>query len=92
MRTTLTVDDDLQRQMLEQARALDVPYRQVVNDALRRGLEAREGAPPVYSAPVFEMGQARVDLVKALALSQELDDAKFVAQQNVAAGGGGSPA
>jgi hypothetical protein len=92
MRTTLTVDDDLQRQMLDQARALDVPYRQVVNDALRRGLEVREGSPPVYAAPVFDMGLARVDLVKALALSQELDDAKFVARENAKAGGESAPA
>jgi hypothetical protein len=87
MRTTLTVDDDLQRQMLDQARALDVPYRQVVNDALRRGLEVREGSPPVYAAPVFEMGPARVDLVKALALAQELDDARLVGRGDEAAGG-----
>ncbi len=87
MRTTLTVDDDLQRQMLDQARALDVPYRQVVNDALRRGLEVRDGSAPVYAAPVFDMGLARVDLVKALALSQELDDAKQIGGGDAAAGG-----
>ena len=38
MRTTLTLDDDLALALKERARKLDQPFKQVVNDALRRGL------------------------------------------------------
>ena len=38
MRTTLTLDDDLAAALKEQARRADQPFKQVVNDTLRRGL------------------------------------------------------
>ncbi len=38
MRTTLTLDDDVAASLKEQARLLDKPFRQVVNDTLRRGM------------------------------------------------------
>ena len=38
MRTTLTLDDDIAEALRERARALDQPFKQVVNEALRRGL------------------------------------------------------
>ena len=48
MRTTLTLDDDIADALKEQARLLDRPFKQVVNDILRRGLSpsaVREPAP-----------------------------------------------
>ena len=38
MRTTLTLDEDIAEAIRERARILEVPFKQVVNDALRRGL------------------------------------------------------
>ena len=38
MRTTLTLDDDLADELKQRAKLLDVPFKQVVNDTLRRGL------------------------------------------------------
>ena len=38
MRTTLTLDDDVAEALKDQARQLDQPFKQVVNNALRRGL------------------------------------------------------
>ncbi|MYG93242.1 MAG: ribbon-helix-helix protein, CopG family [Acidimicrobiia bacterium] len=38
MRTTLTLDDDLAATLRERARLTDQSFKQVVNDALRRGL------------------------------------------------------
>ena len=46
MRTTLTIDDDIADALRERARLLDLPFKQVVNDALRRGM-----APEVNDAP-----------------------------------------
>ena len=38
MRTTLTLNDDIASALKERARLLNLPFKQVVNDALRRGL------------------------------------------------------
>lgn len=48
MRTTLTLDDDIADYLREQARLLDKPFKQVLNDTLRRGMA------PVVVAPVRE--------------------------------------
>ena len=42
MRTTLTIDDDLAASLKEQARQQHVPFKRVVNDALRRGLSVSQ--------------------------------------------------
>ena len=50
MRTTLTIDDDLAGLLRQRARELDVPFRDVVNQALRAGLgeaaKRRRGPAP----------------------------------------------
>lgn len=38
MRTTLTLDPDVARMLSDEAHRLRKPFKQVVNDALRRGL------------------------------------------------------
>ncbi len=43
MRTTLSLDDSLADALKEQARLLNLPFKQVVNDALRRGLAPNVG-------------------------------------------------
>ena len=49
MRTTLTIDNDIADSLKEQARLQGRPFKQVVNEALRRGLSpAREEDRPVF--------------------------------------------
>lgn len=43
MRTTLTLDDDVAAKLKAEARRVGRPFREVVNEALRRGLVARRG-------------------------------------------------
>jgi hypothetical protein len=68
-RTTLTLDDDVAARLERQARQTGTPYREVVNQALRRGLEveAAPGAP--YRVDARPMGRRQgleVDHVSAL--------------------------
>jgi len=42
MRTTLTLDDDVLEKARSVANRLNMPFRKVVNEALRAGLEAVE--------------------------------------------------
>ena len=46
MRTTLTLDDDVARMLDEEAHKQRRPFKQVVNDALRRGLSSKHSRTP----------------------------------------------
>ena len=46
MRTTLTLDDDLARKLRAEMRKSGRPFKQTVNDFLRRGLNLRRESPP----------------------------------------------
>jgi hypothetical protein len=41
MRTTLTLDDDVAVKLKAESQRTGRPFREIVNDALRRGLESR---------------------------------------------------
>ena len=56
MRTTLTLDDDLAMMLKREAQASDRPFRDVVNDAIRRGLLASTAPRPRIEVPVFDLG------------------------------------
>lgn len=47
MRTTLTLDPDVSRMLEEEAHRQRKPFKQVVNEAIRRGLAPRSGSRPV---------------------------------------------
>lgn len=60
MRTTLTLDDDLVVALKERAHVLRKPFKQVVNDILRRGLsdppkEQDLRAVPEEKRPIFRV-------------------------------------
>lgn len=78
MRTTLTLDPDVAAKLRSRARELGLPFKQVVNDALRRGL----GAAPTrkaYRMPARALGaRVDVDLDRALSLAAGLEDAAIV--------------
>jgi hypothetical protein len=78
MRTTLTIDDQLARALKSLAHHSDKPFKDVVNDTLRRGLTAAQALSEArsYSAPSYSMGQVAggLNLDKALALAERLED------------------
>jgi hypothetical protein len=87
MRTTLTIDDGLLRQLRQKVLDSGKPFKQVVNETLRAGLERPAPGPlsparPRYVCPTFAMGEPRwpVNLDKALALAAELEDLEIVAK------------
>jgi hypothetical protein len=46
MRTTLTLDDDVAAKLRAEARRSGRPFRDIVNETLRRGLVARRATAP----------------------------------------------
>lgn len=77
MRTTVSLDPDT-RLLVERAmRERGLSFKQAINQAIRAGLQDRSGDPPSYTTP-RALGPARVDLTKALALAEQLEDEAIV--------------
>jgi hypothetical protein len=77
MRTTVRIDDDLMRELNEQARQEGLSLAKLINRALRQGMSVlQQGRKPArdYREKTFRMGPPRVDLTKALALAASLED------------------
>lgn len=60
MRTTLTIDADLAEALRRLAERTGTTWKEVVNEVLRRGLEAGASPPSVpYRTPVSDPGPPR---------------------------------
>ena len=80
MRTTLTLDDDIGAALKEQARLLDKPFRQVVNDTLRRGMSPTppEDRPPFRIRPLPGGFAPGVDPLRLNQLYDQLEVEDFL--------------
>ena len=76
MRTTVTLDLDVDQLLKDAARRSGKPFKTTLNDALCAGLRPQRPAAAKAAAswPLINMGLPLVDLTKALALADELDD------------------
>ena len=80
MRTTLTLDDDLADALKERARLLELPFKQVVNDVIRRGLSPGGGGadlPPYRVAPHHGSFAPGVDPLRLNQLNDLLETEGF---------------
>jgi hypothetical protein len=80
MRTTVTIDADVEALLKKAMRERGVPFKQVLNDAVRDGLRSGRTKPARYDPPTFRMGKPLVDLTKANALADDLGDAELAAR------------
>ena len=78
MRTTLTLDNDVADSLRERARLLNMPFKQVVNDALRRGLSPAVSEAPTPEYRVVPMHSGFVPGVDPLKLNQLNDEIEAV--------------
>ncbi len=75
MRTTVTLDNDVENLLRKAMRERDESFKEVLNQAIRdglRGASSRKAA--AYRPMVFDMGKPLVDLTKALSLAQDFED------------------
>ena len=77
MRTTLTLDDDVARQLRELVRRRGTSFKEVVNEALRAGLQ--RGHKPGPRLPAFRVEptsspfRSGVDVLRLNQLNDELE-------------------
>jgi hypothetical protein len=64
MRTTLTLDDDVAAKLKAESRRAGRPFREVVNEALRRGLASRRvtAARQAFKISVRDLGDLKPGL------------------------------
>lgn len=77
MRTTVDIDEGLLRRLRDEAHHRGVPFKQLLNRVLRRGMDrapVRRTKP--YRCPAFDLGKSAptVDLDKALRVAATLED------------------
>ena len=82
MRTTLTIEDRIARNLKEIAHRSGKPFKAVVNETLRAGLAVSQEKPKSkrYRLRPFSLGGVRrsIDLDKALALADALEDEQLL--------------
>lgn len=79
MRTTITLDADVEFFVKQAMRERGLTFKQAVNDAIRAGMATRSDSarPPI---PTYDMGEPLVDVTKALRLASELEDQELTAR------------
>lgn len=74
MRTTVTLEPDVEALLKRSMRERGITFKDAVNDAVRAGLAKPAQDVPPFKQRAFHMGKPLVDLTKALSLADELDD------------------
>ena len=72
MRTTVTLDPDVEALVKRLMRERGLSFKEAVNSAIRAGVGPSRAEP--FETPTFRMGQPAVALEKALRLAGELED------------------
>jgi hypothetical protein len=78
MRTTVTLDADVEAHVRRLMRERGLTFKQALNDAVRRGFEAAPPQRPAVVTPTFSMGEPTVPLDGALRLAADLEDEELV--------------
>jgi len=74
------IDDDLLRELKKRAKKEDASLTQLVNEAIRRGLEPgrKKKRVPKFKQETFAMGPPLFNVEKALAFAAELEDEEIL--------------
>jgi hypothetical protein len=79
MRTTVTLDPDVEAKLRTVMRERDISFKVALNEAVRSGLGGRPRSGRRYRMPTAPLGvRPGVNLDKALTLADELEDAEIL--------------
>ena len=80
MRLTVSISEEMYRELRRRARAEGVSLGRVVEECLRAGLAARKAGtrPAKLPRPVFDLGKPLVNLDHALRLAAEMEDEEIL--------------
>jgi hypothetical protein len=80
MRTTVTLDPDVEAMLRKEVRRRGESFKHVLNNAIRAGLRnaGKRQRDEAFEPLTFDMGKPRVDLTKAAVLAAELEDEEII--------------
>lgn len=77
MRTTVTLDPDVDQLIKRAMRERGLTFKEAINEAIRAGATpGHSSTPPEFAT--HDMGEPAVDVTKALRLAGELEDEELV--------------
>ena len=79
MRTTVTLDDDVEQLIRRRMAERQLSFKQALNEAIRDGAVGR--ATPKFTTRTADLGVPSVNLDKALQLAADLEDEELVRRQ-----------
>lgn len=79
MRTTITLEPDVEALVKRAMQERRLTFKQAVNEAIRAGMTGRQD-PQEIQFPTHDMGEALIDVTKALRLAGELEDQELSAR------------
>lgn len=79
MRTTVTLDPDVEALVKRAMKERGLTFKEAVNEAIRAGATTRRTRSR-ETFPVYDMGEPLVDVTKALRLAGELEDQELAAR------------
>lgn len=79
MRTTVTLDPDVEALIKRAMRERGLTFKQALNQAVRAGV-ASQPSPRRSAMPTHDLGEPLVDVTKALRLAGELEDQERAAR------------
>jgi hypothetical protein len=77
MRTTVTLDPDVEAKLKETMRERGVSFKAALNDAVRRGLNGPPPAARPFRMQTAPLG-ARFNIDKALQVAGEMEDEEYL--------------
>lgn len=79
MRTTITLDPDVEQMLRKTIRQRDVTFKQAVNDAIRAGLKKDVSKRPKFRQRTFSMGAEQLfPWEKSLQVAAALEDEELI--------------
>lgn len=73
MRTTITLDPDVEALVRRAMRERGLTFKQAVNEAIRLGMSPAVAGAAQSQFPTYDMGEPLVDITIALRLAGELE-------------------
>jgi hypothetical protein len=78
MRTTVTLDPDVEALLEAAMRERGLSFKQALNEAVRTALARGKRSGKPFRQRTFAMGIPKVDLTKALSIASEMEDQEIL--------------
>jgi hypothetical protein len=83
MRTTITLDSDVEALLNKMMTERGLTFKEAVNGLLRSALARSTDGPVDFSFPTYEMGEPTVPLEHALRVAADLEDEEIIRKLSV---------